>query len=234
MPGSEIDCAEKAAEWFEAAGSHTVTGMDAALVSECNAVVIPGGLPDVDPSYWRENNTGCKVIDTELDRKQMAVIETAVAQKKPIFGICRGMQLVSVWFGATMIQDIKSGESHRYDPKAVKAHKVLSVPGSFAQQLYGSSVTVNSAHHQALRTIPIELRAAQLWCADEGRASGLLSSASLGQLREFDSGCIAETVYHESYPFIGTQWHPELCGVWPGSKADAMVLADYFLRLIKE
>lgn len=188
MPESGVDCAEKAAELFAAAGTETEIGVDAVQMERFDALIVPGSLPDVDPSFWGEANTGCKVIDAALDRKQMAIIKAAVAQRKPIFGICRGMQLVSVFFGATMIQDIERGETHRYDPKSPKSHKVLSVPGTFAEQIFDSSITVNSAHHQALGRIPNELRAAQLWCADSKQAEQALADAAAGRLREGSGG----------------------------------------------
>lgn len=234
LPDSGIDCTEKAAELFLAAGAETVIGVDNIQMERYDALVVPGGLPDVDPAYWGEADTGCKVIDAALDRKQMAIIKAAVAQKKPIFGICRGMQLVSVFFGATMIQDIESGPAHRYDPKAPRSHKVFSVPGTFAERLYGGSITVNSAHHQALRHIPNDLRAAQLWCCDFEHAKKKIADAAAGTLREGSGDCIVETVFHASYPFIGTQWHPELSGVWSGSRADAKKIVDYFLEMIKK
>lgn len=234
LPDSGIDCTEKAAELFATAGAETEIGIDNIQPERYDALIVPGGLPDVDPAYWGEPDTGCKVIDLSLDRKQMAIIKATVAQKKPIFGICRGMQLVSVFFGATMMQDIESGLAHCYDPKAPKSHEVLTVPGTFAERLYGDSITVNSAHHQALKRIPNDLRAAQIWCADPAKALQTLADAAAGNLREGSGDCIVETVYHESYPFIGTQWHPECNGVWPGNTVDAKKIVDYFLEMIKK
>lgn len=234
LQGSSIDCTQKTAELFTAAGAETEIGIDNIQVERYDALVVPGGLPDVDPAYWGEPNTGCKVIDPALDRKQMAIIKATVAQKKPIFGICRGMQLVSVFFGATMIQDIESSEAHCYEPQAPKSHEAFSVPGTFAERLYGDSIVVNSAHHQALRRIPHELRVAQMWCSNPRQANQALAAAAVGKLREGSGDCIVEAVCHESYPFIGTQWHPECNGVWPGNKADAKKIVDYFLEMTKK
>lgn len=78
----------------------------------CDGVIVPGGLPDVSPAYWNEENKACHVVDEEMDRQQMAMIDRAVKLCKPIIGFCRGLQLVSVYFGASLIQDIEYGDEH--------------------------------------------------------------------------------------------------------------------------
>ena len=70
MPDSNIDCTERASELFSSAGAEIEIGIDDFQTERYDALVVPGGLPDVDPAYWGEPNTGCRVIDAALDRKQ--------------------------------------------------------------------------------------------------------------------------------------------------------------------
>ena len=60
-----------------------------------------------------------EIIDRTLDDEQMAMIDAAVKAKKPILAICRGMQLVNVYFGGTLIQDLENGPMHTYVPNEI-------------------------------------------------------------------------------------------------------------------
>ena len=83
-----------------------VISLDPKVVEECDGILFPGGLPDVDPALYGEENQGSKNLDRELDELQLAVVDAAVKAKKPILAICRGMQLVNIYFGGTIIQDV--------------------------------------------------------------------------------------------------------------------------------
>ena len=61
-----------------------------------------------------------------------------------------------------------------------------------------------------------------------------LRQAAEGTLRDLDSSCIAEAVYHENYPFIATQWHPELDVVWDKSLFDETPIVRYFLDMVRK
>ncbi len=84
-------------------------------ITKCDGLIFPGGVANVNPKLYGETNTACGIIDDRMDALQLAMIRRAVELRKPIFGIYRGYQLVSVYFGATMIQDISNGEYHKYD-----------------------------------------------------------------------------------------------------------------------
>ena len=228
-----VGCADMAVEMLKRAGADAFRSLDPADLDGCDGLLIPGGIPDIHPSYCGEENTESRGIDEELDKVQYAIIQKAMDRRMPIMGICRGMQFVSMFFGAKTIQDIKNGV-HRFDPEDLRHHEAWSVPGSFFEELYGPSMTVNSAHHQALRTVPEGLRVAQLWCEDPAQLPEKLKQAAEGTLRELDSSCIAEAVYHESYPFVATQWHPELNVVWDKSLFDETPIVRYFLDMVKK
>jgi putative glutamine amidotransferase len=131
--------------------------------------------------------------DAMRDLWEQALLKAAVGQERPIFGICRGIQVMNHYFGGTLYEHIP-GElpgalAHQQrEPRDVPTHPVELEPGSLVAEISGSaSVMVNSGHHQAPR-VP----------APGFRVSG----------RAPDS--VIEAMEHESLPFaLGVQWHPE-------------------------
>ncbi len=165
---------------------------------KADAVVLPGGPPDVDPELYGEINTACGEIDRELDEKQFAMIDRAVKLKKPLFGICRGMQLISVYFGATMIQDIGCRHQHEFSVENPRFHTIYNVPRSCLFELFGPYVHCNSLHHQAVKKLPECLIPVQIWCKDEAKLDACLALAKEGKL-EANSDCLIEAVVHKDY-----------------------------------
>ena len=94
-----------------------------------------------------------RVLVGELDDEQMAMIDAAVKAKKPILAICRGMQLVNVYFGGTLIQDLENGTMHKYVPNENKLHDTVCISGTPFAIIYGDTGIVNSAHHQAVKKL---------------------------------------------------------------------------------
>lgn len=225
-------CAAMAAKWLQKAGADAFVSLDPAMLDNCDALVIPGGGPDIDPAYYGEEIAGSRDIDTPLDVVQWDIINAAMDRGMPMFGICRGLQFVNIAFGGTAIQDTKA-KIHHFVADAPQTHQAWSVPGSFIEKLYGPEVIVNTAHHQALKHLADGMRVAQLWCADPAQLPEKLKAAQDGTLRDLDDSCIAEAVYHDSYPFLGTQWHPELNEFFEGVTAEAMPMAEAFLNMIE-
>ncbi|MFR8392047.1 MAG: gamma-glutamyl-gamma-aminobutyrate hydrolase family protein [Pilosibacter sp.] len=111
--------------------------LDPKDIEDCDGVIFPGGLPDVDPELYGEENQGSMNLDRTLDDEQMAMIDAAVKAKKPILAICRGMQLVNVYFGGTLIQDLENGTMHKYVPN----ENSCMIRSAF-QELHSRSSTV--------------------------------------------------------------------------------------------
>lgn len=161
---------------------------------ECDGMVFPGGV-DIHPSrYGREKSDKCGEIDEKRDEAEMRMMEAFLATRKPILCICRGEQLLNVYFGGTLHQDIKNiqGCKHTHWPgKNRGTHKVRIYPHTKLGKLLGSETeTVNSLHHQAVDTL----------------GPGLTASAVS------EDGFI-EAVEVFGHPFcIGVQWHPEHMG----------------------
>lgn len=233
-PGCPIDVTGETKDFFTSQAAECWCSTDPDELVQCDGVVVPGGLPDVNPAYWNEPNTGCHVVDNAMDQAQMNMIQRAVALRKPIFGICRGLQLVSVYFGATLIQDIACREEHRYEPGVPRFHDIYNVPGTPLHDIYGDIVHGNSGHHQALKDLPECLLVSQVWCADKKKAEEYIQLAQAGKLRKGTDECIIEAVYHKKYPFVGLQWHPELGGELFCRDADVDKIRTLFYSMIQK
>jgi len=156
--------------------------------SRFDSLILPGG-DDIDPSFFGQENNGSEGIDIELDKAQFAILDAFVKAQKPVFGICRGHQLINVYFGGDLIQDLPTArQTHRWnEDDGDKVHPTIAEPGSLLEQLYGTTeFHTNSAHHQGLGKLGRGLKAIQH--APDG---------------------VIECIVHESLPVVGVQWHPE-------------------------
>lgn len=180
-------------------------------VSSCDALLLPGG-GDITPAFFGEKNHGSRNIDTELDIRQLLAFDLAVKDRRPVLGICKGMQIINVGLGGKIIQDLKpsASERHSYE-NGDKYHMSVTVCGSWLNSLYGQNACVNSAHHQALGSLGSGLEIAQSCPLD---------------------GCI-EGIAHKTLPVIGVQWHPERIDCARSGTDGKKVLA-YFVSLISE
>lgn len=151
-----------------------------------DGLLLPGSFGDIDPALYGSENMGSLGIDRALDEKQLELAERFIRDGKPVFGICKGMQLLNIYFGGGLVQDIESGFRHRYIDKN-NEHGVDNLPGGFTMALYGPSCRVNSTHHQAVGRLGGGLRVCSV-CPEDG---------------------IVEAFCHESLPVFGVQWHPE-------------------------
>lgn len=155
-------------------------------VDEFDGLVLTGGA-DIHPRYYGEEINGSKDINEELDDLQFHVLERFVQARKPILGICRGHQVLTVAFGGKLIQHLPSSDRHaRIGDSEEKYHTVFAEPGTVIDRLYGREFIVNSSHHQAAAEVPSDF---------------ILTAMS-------DDGVI-EGFAHKTLPIISVQWHPE-------------------------
>ncbi len=160
---------------------------DLSELKDADALLVPGGC-DIDPVRYHEANTRCMGIDDALDDFELSAIKEAVSRKLPILGICRGHQLINVFFGGTLTQDVANRDRHVWiDANTDNSHMIKTAEGSFLRTAYGKEqFFVNSAHHQCVKEL----------------GDGLISAA------ESEDG-INEALFHCELPFFGVQWHPE-------------------------
>ena len=180
------------------------TTLDPEKASQATHLLLPGG-GDITPAFFGQTDHGSNNIDTELDILQLQALEFFLRQKKPVLGICKGLQLINVCLGGTIIQHIDTAEAHRWkgsDQTHYVYHSGLSRT-DFFYQLYGLSAQVNSAHHQAIDKLGEDLHPV---------------------CRAKDN--IIEGIMHTSLPVIAVQWHPERI---PDGSGDRLL--QYFTEL---
>lgn len=154
------------------------------ILDLCDGFLVLGG-DDMDPTYYGEtNDLGLsKEIDPVIDIIDQQVIEYAVANKKPMLGICRGIQSIVAFLGGSLYQDINHFNLNH--PHEGIYHNVTKVENFGVAKLLPDEFMVNTYHHQCPKVLP------------------------KGFKKLFVNHDIIEMVEHESLPIIATQWHPE-------------------------
>lgn len=159
-----------------------------------DGLLLAGGA-DINPSYYGQDfkeNMG--VISPERDEGEFLVLKEFYKTKKPILGICRGHQLINVFMGGTLFQDLKyTGKEvlkHRQDfyPE-LAVHKVKIIDeNNMLSKLYGKEIATNSFHHQSIDKL--------------GKGLTTIATTEDGVIEAFQM---------KSHDFLyGIQWHPEM------------------------
>ena len=175
-----------------------------------DALILPGG-GDIDPVLFHQENQGSHAMEPELDRLQLFLLRSFLRKNLPVLGICKGMQLINVCLGGSIIQDLPTAGRHAYIGKD-QIHPSHAEKGSLLHTLYGENFPVNSAHHQGI--------------AEPGEGLIVIQ-------RAFDG--VAEAIVHSHLPVLGVQWHPErMCFARkrPDTPDGSLLLAR-FLSLIR-
>lgn len=176
-----------------------------------DGLLLSGGKDVATDLYGQKQEFDFVITDPQRDDLEWKLIKAFIDRKKPIFGICRGIQVLNVYFGGTLWQDIPAqlGGDHS---KGV-CHPVSLKEDSILGKLYGTSLEVNSYHHQALDKLGDGL-AATAWADSNGHS-------------------IVEAVEHESLPIWSVQWHPErMTGpvTNPAQCEDSLPMFEYFVN----
>ncbi|MEU1915847.1 gamma-glutamyl-gamma-aminobutyrate hydrolase family protein [Streptomyces massasporeus] len=157
----------------------------AEAVARLDGLVIAGG-PDVEPVRYgaeREPRTGPPA--PERDAWELALIEAALAARVPLLGICRGMQLLNVALGGTLVQHI---DGHAEAVGVFGGHAVKPVPGSLYAGVVPEETFVPTYHHQAVDRL----------------GEGLVPSAYAAD------GTVEAVELPSADWVLGVQWHPEM------------------------
>ena len=147
--------------WFESKSGIEVVKLSMHLSNSsdmdgCEGVVFSGG-EDLHPGLYGKpeyiEEYGLKEIIPARDKFEYSVIVRALEQKKPVLGICRGLQLINVFLGGTLVPDIPAlvlSTAHGKVDGADQTHFVRVEPGSLLYAICGQELgLVNSAHHQS-------------------------------------------------------------------------------------
>ncbi|MFE1881536.1 gamma-glutamyl-gamma-aminobutyrate hydrolase family protein [Streptomyces diastatochromogenes] len=155
-------------------------------VERLDGLVIAGG-PDVDPSrYDAERSPRTGPPAPERDAWELALIEAALTAGVPVLGICRGMQLLNVALGGTLVQHM---DGHAEVVGVFGSHPVKPVPGTLYAGIVPEETSVPTYHHQAVERL----------------GTGLVPSAHA------EDGTVEAIELPSSEGWVlGVQWHPEM------------------------
>jgi putative glutamine amidotransferase len=169
-----------------------------AIYERLDGLLIPGGV-DINPGEYGEAvRPECGNLDPARDIVELQLVRWAIADGKPVLGLCRGLQIINVSQGGTMWQDLASQNpafhKHDYFPTAGFerdhiAHEVNVVPGTLLSRILECTrCPVNSMHHQGIKTMGANLQASAT--ADDGLIEAIETTQN--------GFC------------VGVQWHPEV------------------------
>lgn len=169
------------------------------LAAMIDGLLLTGGA-DVAPARYGDAETHETTygVDEERDVFELALFDAVLAQQKPVFGICRGIQVMNVALGGTLIQDVPSqhaadvAQPHRQHEQGVAASEpshAVTVAGPNLLPIFAAgALQVNSFHHQAIRDV----------------------APPLCPVAISPDGLVEAVVMRDRADVFGVQWHPEL------------------------
>ena len=196
----------------DAGGTPVVIPLDrqpdeiARLLSQCDAALLPGSPADVDPQkYDAARDPHTAAADSRRDMVDELLLQDAYNLRKPILGICYGLQSLNVWRTGTLVQHIESAIKHTAGREVLHAHNIAVEPVSKLATIFASrgsasglaptadlkpmNVEVNSSHHQSADVVGDGLRVVAR-CPDDGVVEALEGTSP-------------------DHWVLAVQWHPE-------------------------
>jgi putative glutamine amidotransferase len=182
------------------------------LLDRLDGLLLTGGT-DINPLYYGETPTSSLgKTEEERDAFELELANRALARDMPIFGICRGLQLLNVAMGGSLHQDLQQSlgqdvfHAHIQFRKWQATHEIALEEGSRLHQIVGTDrIAVNSFHHQAIHRL----------------GNGLMVTARA------DDG-VVEAVEATSHTAVfAVQWHPEMMAERDGTQ---QLLFDHFMK----
>ncbi|MFZ0137756.1 MAG: gamma-glutamyl-gamma-aminobutyrate hydrolase family protein [Candidatus Sulfotelmatobacter sp.] len=172
------------------------------IMESCDAVLLPGSKADVDPSkFSAQRSPHTAAADPRRDAVDELLLQDAYNRRKPILGICYGLQSLNVYRAGSLIQhipdflseDVRTKVNHEAGRTVAIAHSVEIEKDSQLGEILGArekrAVAVNSSHHQSADIIGNGLRIAAR-CPDDGIIEALEGTAP-------------------DHFVLAVQWHPE-------------------------
>lgn len=194
-----------------------------ACAERFDGLLLPGG-GDIHPAHFDQIDRYSAGIEVQLDRMQFYMAEAFAAAEKPIFGICKGMQLLNVLFGGDLYQELPPEQKvrHAYDREQDKDR----LHGSWFSREFLPAVWMEAAipaqNVMGMETDLQEGGKSSCLC-QEGEQSGIflrVNSAHHQAVRRLGDGFqviqwaedgVVEGIFHKNLPIAGLQWHPERC-----------------------
>lgn len=191
------------------------------ILAEMDGFVLSGGTDMAPSSYKEEGIENYKWPgDPIRDAYELKVLDFAYTNHKPVFGICRGLQVINVYFEGSLYQDITtqtgSPEKHRCPDEYDKRHHTVDVVGgSLISKLYENAKTlrVNSVHHQAVKALGKNLVVNATSCVD---------------------GLVEACTHSERDNIFAVQWHPEFSHTLGDLICSPTPLLNHFLQLVRK
>lgn len=166
------------------------------LIERCDAVLLPGSGADVDPAkYDAPRHPKTADPDKKRDTVDELLLQDAYNMRKPIFGICYGLQMLNVYRTGSLVQHIESNIKHEAGKKVPVAHTIAVEPDSRLGEIVREAgadlghMPVNSSHHQSAQVAGDGLRVVS-HCAEDGVVEALEGTAP-------------------GHFVLAVQWHPE-------------------------
>lgn len=192
-------------------------GISEDTYADIDGLLLTGG-PDIDPSYYGEEVHETTEIEPDRDELELLLFKRSMEKDLPVFGICRGIQVMNVAIGSSLYQDIPSQFTDHLTHKILENeddswHDIKMQPGSLISQITCDRVAeVNSRHHQALKVI----------------GEGFVVTAQ-------SKDGIIEAIENPSKQFvIGVQYHPERMWATADSREHRRKLFEAFIQAASE
>ena len=194
---------------------HATNEEIARTISTCHGALLPGSPADIDPQKFEQpKDPKTNPADPKRDNVDELLLQDAFNMRKPLLGICYGIQSLNVWRSGTLVQHIESKVNHEAGREVAVAHQVRVAPQSLLGEIARSVadgdnlLPVNSSHHQSVDHLGDGLRAVAISPDDH-----IIEAVELADGSQF---------------VLGVQWHPER-----GTKSDPFAQA-IFKRFISE
>lgn len=179
----------------------------------CDGLLLCGG-GDIECSLYGQEDRGSQPPDRDRDKAEIALFNAFYQAGKPILGICRGMQMINILLGGTMVQDMPADQCIFHSGNdGDRIHPARTREGTILHRLYGPLIYVNSHHHQAVDQL----------------GKGLAVTA-------WSESGVPEALELPGYPLLGVQFHPErmCCGFRRPDTVDGTPIFQWLIEQCKK
>lgn len=178
------------------------------LAERFDGLLLTGGEDIAPERYGEAPHPDCGEIDLRRDAAEWSLTAAFLAENKPIFGICRGLQFINAAMGGTLYQHLPTDCGVCHDDTV---HPVTFAPDSRLGRLLGAETRCNSLHHQAIHRVAAGFR--------------VTATAADG---------VIEAIEHESRPVWAVQFHPERMTGSPRFSPEGAEMAPIFSAFLSD